>query len=54
VDAIYFEVRHEGSIEKSEFSLLSRIREDGLRDILGASVAESEGNGFLECSVSES
>ena len=46
VDATYFKVRQGAQYKPRAFLIVTGIREDGLREILGASIAESEDSGF--------
>jgi putative transposase len=46
VDATYFKVRHGAQYKTRAFLIVTGIREDGYREILGACVAESEDSGF--------
>jgi putative transposase len=46
VDATYFKVRQGAQYKTRALLIVAGIREDGLREILGASIAESEDSGF--------
>ncbi|MCX6678520.1 MAG: IS256 family transposase [Methanothrix sp.] len=46
VDATYFKVRQGAQYKSRALLIVVGIREDGLREILGASIAESEDSGF--------
>jgi putative transposase len=46
VDATYFKVRQGAQYKTKALLIVVGIREDGLREILGASIAESEDSGF--------
>ena len=46
VDATYFKVRYGAQYKTRALLIIVGIREDGLREILGASIAESEDSGF--------
>ena len=46
VDATYFKVRQGAQYKTRALLIVTGIREDGLREILGASIAESEDSGF--------
>jgi putative transposase len=46
VDAIYFKVRHGAQYKTRALLIVAGIREDGVREILGARIAESEDSGF--------
>ena len=46
VDATYFKVRYDAQYKTRALLIIVGIREDGLREILGASIAESEDSGF--------
>ena len=46
VDATYFKVRCGAQYKNRTLLVVVRIREDGLREILGASIAESEDCGY--------
>ena len=46
VDATYFKVRYGTQYKTRALLIIVGIREDGLREILGASIAESEDSGF--------
>jgi len=46
VDATYFKVRQGARYRTRALLIIVGIREDGLREILGASIAESEDSGF--------
>lgn len=46
VDATYFKVRSGAQYKSRALLVVVGIREDGLREILGASIAESEGSGY--------
>jgi transposase-like protein len=46
VDATYFKVRQGAQYKPRALLIVTGIREDGLREILGASIAESEDSGF--------
>jgi putative transposase len=46
VDATYFKVRQGVQYKPRALLIVTGIREDGLREILGASIAESEDSGF--------
>jgi putative transposase len=46
VDATYFKVRHNAQYKNRALLIVVGLRQDGLREILGASIAESEDSGF--------
>jgi transposase-like protein len=46
VDASYFKVRHGTQYKTRALLIVTGIREDGYREILGARIAESEDSGF--------
>ena len=46
VDAIYFKVGYGAQYKTRAHLIIVGIREDGPREILGASIAESEDSGF--------
>lgn len=46
VDATYFKVRQGAQYKTRALLIVTGIREDGLREILGASIAESEDSGY--------
>jgi putative transposase len=46
VDATYFKVRQGAQYKSRALLIVTGIREDGLREILGASLAESEDSGY--------
>lgn len=46
VDATYFKVRKDAQYKTRALLIIVGIREDGLREILGASIAESEDSGY--------
>ncbi len=46
VDATYFKVREGAQYKTRALLIVAGVREDGLREILGASIAESEDAGF--------
>jgi putative transposase len=46
VDATYFKVRKDAQYETRALLIIVGIREDGLREILGASIAESEDSSY--------
>ena len=46
VDASYFKVRHNAQYKTRALLIVTGIREDGRREILGAKIAESEDSGF--------
>jgi putative transposase len=46
VDASYFKVRDGGKYVTKAFLIIAGIRDDGCREILGAKITDSEGEGF--------